>query len=162
LHVFEDHFIPEIIDPSTGKVLEEGREGELVLTTLTASGYPLLRYRTSDVTSLLTEPCTCGRTMIRMTKVLKRTDPMLCVRGINVFPEKVEEVLTNFKGVGPGYSLVPTEKRGMYDQLTVRVEASPEIMEASEDRKMLLKERVQLAFRRAVGLGVEVEFTSKR
>jgi phenylacetate-CoA ligase len=161
LHVFEDHFIPEIIDPSTGKVLEEGREGELVLTTLTASGYPLLRYRTSDVTSLLTEPCTCGRTMIRMTKVLKRTDPMLCVRGINVFPEKVEEVLANFKGVGPGYTLVPTGKRGMYDQLTVRVETSPEVMEASEDRRMLLKERVQLAFRRAVGLGVEVEFMSK-
>jgi phenylacetate-CoA ligase len=96
--------------------------------------------------------------MIRMTKVLKRTDPMLCVRGINVFPEKVEEVLTNFKGVGPGYALVPTGKRGMYDQLMVRVEASPEIMEASEDRRMLLKERVRLAFRRAVGLGVEVEF----
>jgi len=158
LHVFEDHFIPEIIDPSTGKVLEDGREGELVLTTLTASGYPLLRYRTSDVTSLLTEPCTCGRTMIRMTKVLKRTDPMLCVRGINVFPEKVEEVLASFNGLGPGYALVPAGKRGMYDQLTVRAEASSEILEASEDRKMLLKERVRLAFRRAVGLSVEVEF----
>ncbi len=161
LHIFEDHFLPEIIDPVTGKVLEGGREGELVLTTLTASGYPLLRYRTSDVTSLLTDPCTCGRTMIRMTKVLKRTDPMLCIRGINVFPEKVEEVLDNFKGVGPGYSLVPTGRRGMKDQLTVRVEASPEILEASEDRKMLLKERIQLAFRRAVGLSVEVEFISK-
>jgi phenylacetate-CoA ligase len=159
LHVFEDHFLPEIIDPLTGKVLEEGREGELVLTTLTASGYPLLRYRTSDVTSLHTGPCSCGRTMIRMTKVLKRTDPMLCIRGINVFPEKVGEILANFKGVGPSYSLVPASRRGMNDQLTVRVEASQEILKASEDRKMLLKERIQLAFRRAVGLGVEVEFT---
>jgi phenylacetate-CoA ligase len=158
LHVFEDHFLPEIIDPVTGKVLGEGREGELVLTTLTASGYPLLRYRTSDVTSLRAEPCTCGRTMIRMTKVLKRTDPMLCVRGINIFPEKVGEILAGFKGVGPGYSLVPKGRRGMKDQLTVRVEASPETLGASEDRKMLLKERIQLAFRRAVGLGVEVEF----
>jgi phenylacetate-CoA ligase len=161
LHVFEDHFLPEIIDPATGKVLEEGREGELVLTTLTASGYPLLRYRTSDVTSLLMAPCVCGRTMIRMTKVLKRTDQMLCVRGINVFPEKVEEVLAGFKGMGPGYSLVPTGRRGMNDQLTVRLEASPEILAASEDRRMLLKERMQLAFRRAVGLGVEVEFIPK-
>ena len=158
LHVFEDHFLPEIIDPISGDVLGEGREGELVLTTLTTQAYPLLRYRTSDVTSLHTEPCPCGRTMARMDKVLRRTDQMICVRGINVFPEKIEEVLRGFEGIGPGCSLSVRARMGMNDQLTVRVEVSPQILEASEERKAILKERLQMAFRRAVGIGVEVEF----
>ncbi|MEI9476615.1 MAG: phenylacetate--CoA ligase [Deltaproteobacteria bacterium] len=158
LHVFEDHFLPEIIEPVTGRVLGEGREGELVLTTLTTQAYPLLRYRTSDVTSLHAEPCSCGRTLVRMEKVLKRTDQMMCVRGINVFPEKIEEVLKSAEGLGPGYSLSARGKMGMNDQLTVRVEVSPQVLEASEDRKTIIKERLQMAFRRAVGIGVEVEF----
>jgi phenylacetate-CoA ligase len=160
LHVFEDHFLPEIIDPVSGDVLGEGREGELVLTTLTTQAYPLLRYRTSDVTSLHTEPCSCGRTLARMDKVLRRTDQMICVRGINVFPEKIEEVLKGFEGIGPGYSLSTRARMGMNDQLTVRAEVSPQILEASEERKAILKERLQIAFRRAVGIGVEVEFVS--
>jgi phenylacetate-CoA ligase len=161
LHVFEDHFLPEIIDPVSGEVMGEGREGELVLTTLTMQAYPLLRYRTSDVTALHTEPCACGRTLVRMEKVLKRTDPMVCVRGINVFPEKIEEVLRGFEGVGPGYSLSVRARMGMNDQLTVRVEVSRHILEASEERKTILKERLQMAFRRAVGIGVEVEFVKE-
>jgi phenylacetate-CoA ligase len=160
LHVFEDHFLPEIIDPLGGDVLGEGREGELVLTTLTTQAYPLLRYRTSDVTSLHTEPCSCGRTLVRMEKVLKRTDRMMCVRGINVFPEKIEEVLKSFEGMGPGYSLSARARMGMNDQLTVRVEVSPQILQASDDRKTIIKERLQMAFRRAVGIGVEVEFVT--
>ena len=142
----------------TGRVLGEGGEGELVLTTLTTQAYPLLRYRTSDVTSLHAEPCSCGRTLVRMEKVLKRTDQMMCVRGINVFPEKIEEVLKSVEGLGPGYSLSARGKMGMNDQLTVRVEVSPQVLEASEDRKTIIKERLQMAFRRAVGIGVEVEF----
>jgi len=160
LHVFEDHFLPEIINPVSGDVLEEGREGELVITTLTTQAYPLLRYRTSDVTSLHTEPCSCGRTLVRMEKVLRRTDPMTCVRGINVFPEKIEEVLKGFEGIGPGFSLSTRTRMGMNDQLTVRVDASPHVLEASEERKTIIKERLQMAFRRAVGIGVEVEFTT--
>jgi phenylacetate-CoA ligase len=162
LHIFEDHFLPQIIDPLTGQVLAEGKEGELVLTTLTTQAYPLLRYRTSDVTSLHTEPCSCGRTLVRMAKVLKRTDRMTCVRGINVFPEKIEEVLKAFGGLGPGYALTTTAKMGMNDQLTVRVEASSEVLEASEEKKAAIKEKIQLAFRRALGIGVEVEFTRGR
>ena len=158
LHIFEDHFFPEIIHPVTGQPLEQGREGELVLTTLTNHAYPLLRYRTSDVTSLNSQPCSCGRTLARMSKVLKRTDRMICVRGINVFPEKVEEVLSGFEGIGPGYSLTPRGKRGMNDHLTVGIEASPKILGEKEKERISLKQKIQLAFRRAVGIGVEVEF----
>lgn len=158
LHVFEDHFLPEIIDPNSGEVLGEGREGELVLTTLTNRAYPLLRYRTSDVTSLTSEPCSCGRTLARMSKVLERTDQMVCVRGINVFPEKVEEVLWSFEGVGPAYSLVPKGKMGMNNHLTIRVEASPGILHGREEEKASLRQKIELAIRRAVGIGVEIEF----
>jgi len=161
LHVFEDHFLPEVIDPKSGEVLGEGREGELVLTTLTNRAYPLLRYRTSDVTSLKSEPCSCGRTLARMSRVLKRTDQLVCVRGINVFPEKVEEVLSGFEGVGPGYSLLTKGKRGMTDHLTIRVEAAPNILESREEVKISVKQKIQLAFRRAVGIGVEIEFIRK-
>jgi phenylacetate-CoA ligase len=161
LHVFEDHFLPEIIDPNSGEVLGEGREGELVLTTLTNRAYPLLRYRTSDVTSLTSEPCSCGRTLARMSKVLKRTDPMVCVRGINVFPEKVEEVLLGFEGVGPGTSLVPKGKMGMNNHLTIRVEASPGILQGREEEKTSLRQKIELAIRKAVGIGVEIEFVKE-
>lgn len=157
LHIFEDHFFPEVIDPLTGQVLDGGQEGELVLTTLTTSAYPLLRYRTSDVTSLHTERCPCGRTMARMDRVLKRTDKMISVRGINVFPEKIQEVLASIEGVGPAYSMIVAEKRGMKDRLKVRVEAAAEILEGKEERKIALQEAIQLALRRALGLRVEVE-----
>jgi len=161
LHVFEDHFLPEIIDPTSGEVLGEGREGELVLTTLTNRAYPLLRYRTSDVTSLTSQPCSCGRTLARMSKVLKRTDQMVCVRGINVFPEKVEEVLFGIEGVGPGYSLVPKGKMGMNHHLTIRVEASSGILQGREEAKTSLRQKIELAIRRAVGIGVEIEFVKE-
>ena len=161
LHIFEDHFLPEIIDPLTGQVLAVGQEGELVLTTLTTSAYPLLRYRTSDVTSLHTERCSCGRTMARMERVLKRTDKMISVRGINVFPEKIQEVLASIEGTGPAYSMAVTEKQGMNDQLKLRVETSAAILEGKEERKIAFQEAIQLALRRALGLRVEVELTRK-
>ena len=153
-HAFED-------SPFYRTRLKEGGEGELVLTTLTNRAYPLLRYRTSDVTSLRSEPCSCGRTLARMSRVLKRTDQLVCVRGINVFPEKVEEVLSGFEGVGPGYSLLTKGKRGMTDHLTIRVEAAPNILESREEVKISVKQKIQLAFRRAVGIGVEIEFIRK-
>jgi phenylacetate-CoA ligase len=161
LHIFEDHFLPEVIDPQTGQVLDGGQEGELVITTLTTRAYPLLRYRTSDVTSLHTERCSCGRTMARMDRVLKRTDEMISVRGINVFPEKIQEVLASIEGIGPAYSMVVAEKRGMNDRLKVRVEAKEEILEGQEERRITLQEIIQLALRRALGLRVEVELTKR-
>jgi phenylacetate-CoA ligase len=161
LHIFEDHFFAEVIDPRTGQALSAGREGELVLTTLTTNAYPLLRYRTSDVTALHYDRCSCGRTMVRMDRVIKRTDQMVSVRGINVFPEKIEEVLAGIEGVGPGYSMEVAEKKGMNDRLKVLVEASPEILASKEEKKIALQEAVQLALRRAIGLRVEVEIVAK-
>ena len=162
LHIFEDHFLPEVIDPVTGKGLGPGQEGELVLTTLTTSAYPLLRYRTSDVTALHPEPCSCGRTLTRMDRVLKRADKMISVRGINVFPEKVEEVLAGTEGVGPGYSTLVSRKQGLNDQLKIFVETSSVILEGKEEKKVALQEALQLALRRAIGLRVEVELTPKQ
>jgi phenylacetate-CoA ligase len=161
LHIFEDHFFAEVVDPRTGQALSAGQEGELVLTTLTTNAYPLLRYRTSDVTALHYDRCSCGRTMVRMDRVIKRTDQMVSVRGINVFPEKIEEVLAGIDGVGPGYSMEVAEKKGMNDRLKVLVEVSPEILAAKEERKTALQEAVQLALRRAIGLRVEVEIVAK-
>jgi phenylacetate-CoA ligase len=161
LHIFEDHFFAEVIDPHSGQVLSAGREGELVLTTLTTNAYPLLRYRTSDVTTLHEDRCACGRTMVRMDRVLKRTDHMVSVRGINVFPEKIEEMLAGMDGIGPGYSLKVTEKQGLNDRLKLLVEASPEILAAGEEKKAALQEALQVALRRAIGLRVEVEIVTK-
>jgi len=161
LHIFEDHFLPEIVDPQAGRVLSEGQEGELVLTTLTTSAYPLLRYRTSDMTTLHSEPCPCGRTLKRMERVLRRTDQMISVRGINVFPEKVAEVLAGIPDAGPGYSLKAGTRNGMNHQLTVRVETAAKILEGGEEQKAAFQESLQLAFRRALGLRVDVELKER-
>lgn len=162
LHIFEDHFLPEIVDPMTGQGLKPGEEGELVLTTLTTSAYPLLRYRTSDVTSLHTEPCSCGRTLARMDRVLRRVDKMISVRGINVFPEKIEEVLAGIEGIGPGYSTTVGKKRGINDRLKIWVEASSKILEGKEEGRKAIQEALQLALRRAIGLRVEVELAKRQ
>jgi len=121
LHIFEDHFIPEIIDPATGEVLPHGEAGELVFTTITKEAFPVIRYRTRDITSLNPEPCICGRTHIRMNRVSGRTDDMLIIRGVNVFPSQIESVLMEMEGVEPHYQLV-IEREGKLDNLTVLVE----------------------------------------
>lgn len=106
LHINEDHFIPEIIDPVTGEVLPEGSEGELVFTTITKEGIPVIRYRTRDISSLNYEPCPCGRTHVRMQKVIGRTDDMLIIRGVNVFPSQIESILIDIGETEPHYLLV--------------------------------------------------------
>jgi len=121
LHIFEDHFIPEIIDPLSGEVLPYGETGELVFTTITKEAFPVIRYRTRDITSLNPEPCICGRTHIRMNRVSGRTDDMLIIRGVNVFPSQIESVLMEMEGVEPHYQLV-IEREGKLDNLTVLVE----------------------------------------
>lgn len=162
LHVFEDHFLPEIIDPQSGKRLEPGREGELVLTTLTTSAYPLLRYRTSDLTALHPEACACGRTMARIDRILRRTDAMVNVRGINVFPEKIREALAHVEAIGPGYSMTVTEKNGLKDQIAITVEAKPETWKMPEEKKIALREEIELGLRRALGLRVGIELGPPR
>jgi phenylacetate-CoA ligase len=121
LHIFEDHFIPEIINPETGEVLPHGETGELVFTTITKEAFPVIRYRTRDITSLNPEPCICGRTHIRMNRVSGRSDDMLIIRGVNVFPSQIESVLMEMEGVEPHYQLVVDRKDNL-DTLTVLVE----------------------------------------
>lgn len=123
LHLSEDHFYPEIIDPVSGEVLPPGSKGELVITTLTKEGMPMLRYRTRDLTRLDYERCSCGRTLVRMAKVMGRSDDMLIIRGVNVFPSQVESVLLEAGGTAPHYQLV-VERKGHLDMLTVLVEVN--------------------------------------
>lgn len=121
MHVNEDHFYPEIIESDTGKALGYGEKGELILTTLTKEGIPMLRYRTKDITVLNPEPCKCGRTNVRMNKVLGRTDDMLIIRGVNVFPSQIESVLVGMEHIGPHYQIIVT-KKGFMDEIEVLVE----------------------------------------
>jgi phenylacetate-CoA ligase len=123
LHVFEDHFYPEIINPETGVPLPDGEKGELVFTTLTKEGTPVVRYRTRDITYLDHSKCGCGRTSVRMHRILGRTDDMLIIRGVNVFPSQIEEVLLRIEGVEPQYQLI-VERRDNLDYLEVQVEVS--------------------------------------
>ncbi|MBQ8840536.1 MAG: phenylacetate--CoA ligase [Clostridia bacterium] len=121
MHINEDFFIPEIINPETGEVLPEGEWGELVITCIKKEALPLIRYRTKDITRLIYEPCKCGRTTCRMENLSGRSDDMLKIRGVNVFPSQIEEVVLSVEGLGPHYEII-VERDGYSDKLTVRVE----------------------------------------
>ena len=127
LHINEDHFFPEIVDPATGESLPYGQTGELVLTTISKEGFALLRYRTRDITSLNLEPCQCGRTLIRMAKVQGRTDDMLKIRGVNVFPSQIESVLVGIPEIGPHYNIF-VRKKGYLDEIEIAVELADETL----------------------------------
>ena len=126
LHVFEDHFIVETINPITGEVVHNGEEGELVFTTLTKEAFPLIRYRTGDMSRLMKEPCRCGRTVARMARISGRSDDMLIIRGVNVFPSQIENVLLAIEGLEPHYQLI-VDREGTLDTLEIRVEVSETI-----------------------------------
>ncbi len=121
MHINEDYFIPEIINSETGEVLPAGEKGELVITCIKKEGLPLIRYRTKDITRLIYEPCKCGRTTVRMENLSGRSDDMLKIRGVNVFPSQIEEVVLGVDGLGPHYEII-VERDGYQDKLTVRVE----------------------------------------
>jgi phenylacetate-CoA ligase len=125
LHVWEDHFYPEVVDPETGEPLDEGEEGELVLTTLTKEALPVLRYRTGDITSLMREECDCGRTHVRMDNVTGRTDDLLIVRGVNVYASQIEEVVVDADGVAPHYR-IDVDREGELDRMAITVERAPD------------------------------------
>jgi len=127
IHICDDHFYPEIIDPDTGEVLGPGKEGELVITTLTKEATPLIRYRTKDITSLIPGKCKCGRTSIRMNRIMGRTDDMLIIRGVNVFPSQIEEVLMKIEGVEPHYEII-VDRVGSLDELEIRVEMNESLI----------------------------------
>ena len=123
MHIFEDHFFPEIIDPVSLEVIPYGEEGELVFTTLTKQALPILRYRTGDITSLDPTPCRCGRTHVRMSSIVGRVDDMLIVNGVNVFPSQVEHVLSCVDGISLNYQII-ADKKGYLDILEVMVEVT--------------------------------------
>ena len=126
MHINEDHFIPEIIDPETGEVLPDGEQGELVFTCITKEALPLIRYRTKDIVRLSKEKCACGRTLVKMSKVLGRSDDMLIIRGVNVFPSQVESVLLDIQGVTANYLLI-VDRVNNLDTLEIQVEMSPDM-----------------------------------
>jgi phenylacetate-CoA ligase len=153
LHLFEDHFIPEIIDPQTCRILPEGETGELVLTTVTKEALPVIRYRTRDLCRLDYSPCACGRTIVRMSKVTGRTDDMLIVRGVNIFPSQVEEVLLSVDGTEPHYQIV-LERQESLDTMEVRVEVQERIF--FDEMKRLVDKEEEINHKLAAALGLSV------
>jgi phenylacetate-CoA ligase len=138
MHIFEDHFLAEIIDPETGAVLPFGEKGELVFTTITKEAFPLVRFRSRDITTLNIAPCRCGRTHVRMDRVMGRSDDMLIIRGVNVFPSQIEAVLLDIEGVEPHYQLI-VDRVDTLDTLEVQVEVSEKLMDESEGEVRVLQ-----------------------
>ncbi len=136
MHIFEDHFLVETIHPDTGEVLPPGESGELVFTTITKEAFPLIRFRTRDISRLLTEPCRCGRTLHRMDRVTGRSDDMLIIRGVNVFPSQIEAVLLAIEGVEPQYQLI-VDRAGNLDTLEIQVEVGEQIFANADEVKVL-------------------------
>jgi phenylacetate-CoA ligase len=143
MHIFEDHFLVETIDPATAEVLPPGSEGELVFTTLTKEAFPLIRYRTRDISRLNTAPCRCGRTHYRMERIMGRSDDMLIIRGVNVFPSQIEAVLVGIEGLEPHYQLI-VDREGTLDTLEVQVEITEKQFEGADEVKVLQRLENQL------------------
>lgn len=159
MHINEDHFIAEVIDPQTGEVLAPGEKGELVVTCLTKEALPLIRYRTRDITRLMYEPCACGRTTARMENLSGRTDDMLKIRGVNVFPSQIEEVLINTDGIGPNYEIL-VERKDHSDVLTVRVEVVAEGMMDSYAALEELEGNIRKKLHLMLGLDCKIQLVS--
>ena len=157
LHVNEDHFLVEIIDPATGDPLPYGERGELVITTLTKEALPVIRYRTGDITRLDPTPCACGRTLARMEKVSGRTDDMLIVRGVNVFPSQIEAVLLQVEGVQPHYLIIVDRERGALDDLEIWVEVSEEIFSDDIGRLKSLQKVAEFEMHEMLGIQARVK-----
>ncbi len=161
LHINEDHFLPEIIDPNTGEVLEWGEKGELVITTITKEGFPLLRYRTKDITWLIPEQCQCGRTSTRMGKIQGRTDDMLIIRGVNVFPSQVEGVLVGMNHISPHYQLV-VSKNGFVDELKIVVELSNTSFSDSFADLERLEKEIKNKLHTVLGLSAKIQLAEPK
>ncbi|NOZ58045.1 MAG: phenylacetate--CoA ligase [Euryarchaeota archaeon] len=157
LHVWSDHFLLEVIDPESGEVLGPGEKGELVFTTLTKEAMPLLRYRTRDISMLIDEPCECGRTHPRIARLMGRSDDMLIIRGVNVFPSQVEHVLLQFPEVAEHYQIVVDRRRSM-DVLRVKVEVTERIFRGEPEELLRLKRELEEKLRSVLGIRAEVTF----
>ena len=155
LHINEDHFYPEIIDPETLDVLPAGSVGELVFTTITKEGLPLIRYRTRDLTRLHYEKCDCGRTLVRMDKCLGRSDDMLIIRGVNLFPSQVESVLLEMHEIKPHYLLI-VDRQNNLDTLELKVEVEDEFFQDRISELETLRQRIQNSVESSIGIGLKV------
>lgn len=157
MHINEDYFIPEIIDPKTGEVLPAGEKGELVITCIYKEGLPLIRYRTKDVTRLIYEPCKCGRTTCRMENLDGRTDDMLKIRGVNVFPSQIEEVILGIEEIGPHYEIILTRENHT-DRMEIRVE----LLKATDTFKELeaIEKKIKNKLRIVLGLDAKISLES--
>lgn len=161
LHLNEDHFIPEIIDPKTGEVLPEGEEGELVITTISKEALPMIRYRTRDITTLTSETCQCGRTHTRMSKISGRSDDMIIIRGVNVFPSQVESVLLEIGETEPHYQLV-VDRLGSLDTLQVLVEVSEQMFSDHIRGLETLEKRIRLEIDNLLGVSADVKLVEPK
>jgi phenylacetate-CoA ligase len=161
LHIWEDHFIPEIINPDTGEVLPLGERGELVLTTITKEGIPMIRYRTRDITRLIPEACICGRTHVRLERMSGRSDDMLIIRGVNVFPSQIESVLVGIDGVEPHYQLIIDRDENL-DTLEVQVEVNEQTF--SDEIKVLqdLSGRIRKEIKDLLGITCKVRLVEPK
>jgi len=162
LHINEDHFYPEVINPSTGEQAAPGERGELVFTTLTKEALPLLRYRTRDITFLLPESCGCGRVFRRMNRVLGRTDDMLIIRGVNVFPSQIESVLMQIDGTEPHYQIVVDREPGRMDDMEVWVEVSPAMVSDEVRRLEALEKAIMAELEGTLGLSLKVRLVEPK
>jgi len=159
LHLYEDHFIPEIIDPQTLKVLPPGAEGELVLTTLTKEAFPMVRYRTRDMTSLDYSPCSCGRTLVRMKKVLGRSDDIIVIKGVKVFPSQVESILLEVEGVEPRYQILVEQVEGA-DTLELKVEVNERVFSDEIKNLQNISAQIDRKLREIVGISAKVKLVA--
>lgn len=161
MHLFEDAFIPEIIDPDTCEVLPPGSVGELVITTITKEAFPMIRYRTRDITSLDYEKCACGRTHVRMKKTMGRSDDMLIIKGVNVFPSQIEEVLVAIEGCEPHYQLI-VEKKNSADSIEVQIEVTENIFFDEMKLQRAFIDKVQKKIENVIGVGVTVKLVEPK
>ena len=153
MHLWEDHFLVEIIDPDTGEVLDEGQEGELVITSLRREAMPLIRYRTRDITKIIPGSCKCGRSHRRISRIIGRSDDMFVVKGVNIFPQQIEQVLMGIKGVAQNYQII----LDAYDHLTVKVEISKEFFDGNIENLLGLQSKMTNRLRAEILVKPEIE-----
>lgn len=161
LHIYEDHFIPEIIDPLTLEVLPEGSDGELVFTTITKEGLPLIRYRTRDLSNLNLAPCQCGRTLVRMRKCTGRSDDMLIIRGVNLFPSQIESVLLEMNETRPHYLLI-VDRINNLDTLQLQVEVEQEFFQDKISELQKITKKLQNNLESTLGLSIDVKLVEPK
>jgi len=161
LHIFEDHFFPEIVDPKTGESLPDGEEGELVLSTLSKEAMPILRYRTHDITSILTTPSGCGRTIRRIRRINRRSDDMFIIRGVNVFPSQIETAILQIEDTLPHYLIILTRQNNL-DQITIQVEVTEKYFSDKVSELQSLRQRLAHAVEQIIGIRAELQLVEPR